>query len=99
MPQSLQQTARQTVVDYYNIHAGTDPTAVRIGVESVYIIWFAKVNQHWKAYLATTIPDGNIYDVTWDGDANEIRLDVFSKVEIVDFEMTEEIQADIKEEL
>lgn len=46
---------------------------------TVYIIWFAKVLQNWKAILSTSIPDGRIYEVTYNGDKLEAYLDSYPK--------------------
>jgi len=45
----------------------------------VYIVWFCKTLQNWKALLSTTLPDGMYYEVTHNGDANETYLDAYKK--------------------
>lgn len=48
----------------------------------VYVIWFTKTLQNWKAVLGTTIPgDIQIYEVTYNGDKREAYLDVYEKTE------------------
>jgi len=46
----------------------------------VYVVWFSKTLQNWKALLITTLPDGNYYEVTYNGDQGESYLDTYVKV-------------------
>lgn len=47
----------------------------------VYVVWFCKTLQNWKALVSTTLFDSTYYEVTFNGDANEAYLDVYRKVE------------------
>lgn len=49
----------------------------------VYVVWFAKTLQNWKALVSTTISDGMYYEVTYNGDKKETYLDVYKKFENV----------------
>jgi hypothetical protein len=51
--------------------------------ESVYVVWFSKTLQNWKAMVSTTLPDGMYYEVTYNGDKHETYLDVYKKFENV----------------
>ena len=76
----MQEKARQIVRDYFNEHADmTD--GVQIGMDDVYVVWFCKTLQNWKALVSTTIPDGKYYEVTHNGDKGETYLDVYVKLE------------------
>lgn len=46
---------------------------------SVYIVWSCKTLQNSKALLSTTLPDGMYYEVTLNGDKNEIYFDAYKK--------------------
>jgi hypothetical protein len=46
----------------------------------IYVVWFSKTLQNWKALVSTTLPDGRYYEVTHNGDACETYLDVYVKV-------------------
>lgn len=81
-PEDFQYKVKQAVVDHYN---GSHDIREAIGFESVYIVWFAKTLQNWKALLSTTLPDGMYYEVTRNGDRNETYLDAYKKVENVTF--------------
>lgn len=72
--------AKQIVVDYFNSHLDkTD--GVSITKDQVYIVWFSKTLQNWKALVSTEIPDGQYYEVTYNGDKKETYLDVYKKWE------------------
>jgi hypothetical protein len=78
-----QRLARVAVADYFNARVEkTD--GVRIDPdENVYIVWFSKILQNWKALLSTTVSDGMYYEVTYDGDAAEMYLDAYKKFDNV----------------
>lgn len=70
--------AKQIVVDYFNEHADvTDGT--QITKDDVFIVWFCKTLQNWKALVSTGISDGMYYEVTYNGDKQEAYLDVYKK--------------------
>ena len=49
----------------------------------VFIVWFSKTLQNWKALISTTISDGMYYEVTHNGDKKETYLDAYIKWENV----------------
>lgn len=49
----------------------------------VYVVWFSKTLQNWKALLSSTIPDGMYYEVTYNGDAKETYIDSYKKFDNV----------------
>ena len=70
--------AKQVVQDYFNERVEkTDE--ISITNEDIYIVWFSKTLQNWKALVSTTISDGMYYEVTYNGDENETYLDVYKK--------------------
>lgn len=70
--------AKQLVVDYFNKHVdATD--GKKLTQEDVYIVWFSKTLQNWKALVSTTISDGMYYEITHNGDKNETYLDAYKK--------------------
>lgn len=48
---------------------------------SVFIVWKAKILQNWKWLLASTLPDGMYYELTYNGDKEEYYLDAYRKVD------------------
>lgn len=72
--------AKQIVVDYFNMHAdATDHK--QITKDDVFIVWFCKTLQNWKALVSTTIPDLMYYEITYNGDKCETYLDAYKKWE------------------
>lgn len=47
--------------------------------DDVYVVWYCKTLQNSKALLSTNIPDGMYYEVTYNGDKNEIYFDAYKK--------------------
>lgn len=45
----------------------------------VYVVWFCKTLQNWKAIICTTMPDGMLYEVTHNGDKRETYIDAYRK--------------------
>lgn len=71
----MQEKARQIVVDYFNSHVDkTD--GVQISIDDVFVVWFCKTLQNWKALLSTKVPDGVYYEITHNGDRDETYVDV-----------------------
>ena len=47
----------------------------------VYVVWYCKTLQNFKALLSTTLYDGMYYEVTYNGDKEEIYFDAYKKFE------------------
>lgn len=59
----------------------TKETTENAASYDVFVVWYSKTLQNFKALLSTTLPDGMYYEATYNGDKNEIYLDAYSKVE------------------
>lgn len=71
---------KEIVADYANEHIDkTD--GVKVTTDDVYIVWFCKTLQNWKALLSTSISDGMYYELTVNGDKEELYLDAYKKWE------------------
>lgn len=71
---------KEIVADYANEHIDkTD--GVKVTTDDVYIVWFCKTLQNWKALLSTSISDGMYYELTVNGDKKELYLDAYKKWE------------------
>ena len=46
-------------------------------VDDVYIVWWSKTLQNWKAPVSTTVSDEMYYEVTYNGDKQETYIDAF----------------------
>ncbi len=74
------QLGKEAVRDYVNLHLDkTD--GIYFSIDNVYVVWFCKTLQNWKALLSTNLPDGMYYEVTYDGDKNEMYVDCYKKWE------------------
>lgn len=78
----MQERAKQIVADYFNKHVDVTD-GIQITTDDVFIVWFCKTLQNWKALVSTTVPDGVYYEVTHNGDKGETYLDVYKKWENV----------------
>ena len=77
---NYQETAKEIVLGYVNKHLDKTDN-VHIALDNVYIVWFCKTLQNWKALLSTTLPDSMYYEVTYNGDKKEVYLDAYKKFE------------------
>ena len=78
--QKFEKLAKRVVKDYANAHVDkTD--GVQVTEENVFIVWLSKVLQNNKALLSTTLPDGMYYEVTYNGDKDELYFDAYKKFE------------------
>lgn len=80
--ESMLKKAKQLVVNYYNNRVEkTDDFGIT--EDDVFIVWFCKTLQNWKALVSTTVSDGMYYEVTHNGDKQETYLDAYKKWENV----------------
>lgn len=70
--------ARLHVMKYFNDHVDKTDGMI-VSLKDIYVVWFCKTLQNWKALVSTTIPDGMYYEVTYNGDKRETYLDVYKK--------------------
>jgi hypothetical protein len=72
--------AKKAVVDYFNEKVEkTDH--FKITEADVYVVWLSKTLQNNKALLSTTVSDGMYYEITFNGDKNEMYVDAYRKWE------------------
>ena len=74
----MMEKAKQLIVDMFNEDVEkTD--GFTLTVDDVYIVWWSKTLQNWKALLSTTVSDGMYYEVTYNGDKQETYIDAYKK--------------------
>jgi hypothetical protein len=56
---------------------------VVVDIDQVYVVWFSKTLQNWKALVSTMLSDGMYYEVTHNGDKKETYIDAYKKWENV----------------
>lgn len=71
---------KQTIVDYFNKRSDKTDN-VYITKENVFVVWSCKILQNNKALLSTTVSDGMYYELTYNGNKNELYLDAYKKWE------------------
>lgn len=76
--EAMMNRAKQLVVDYFNAHV--DVTyGKKLTIADVFIVWFSKTLQNWKALVSTAVSDGMYYEITHNGDKGETYVDVYKK--------------------
>jgi hypothetical protein len=76
----MMNTAKQIVVDYFNAHRDVTDDFI-LTRDNVFIVWFSKTLQNWKALVSTEVSDGIYYEITHDGDRKQTYVDVYKKWE------------------
>lgn len=76
----FEKLVKSIVAAYTNEHLDkTD--GKHITEEDVFIVWQVKALQNNKALASTTLFDGMYYELTYNGDKNEIYFDAYKKWE------------------
>lgn len=75
-----QDKAKRVVREYAAAHFDKSD---KIQLFDVYVVWFAKTLNNFKALLSTSLPDGRYYEVTYNGGRGETYLDVYIKFDNV----------------
>ena len=77
---NFQNMCKEKVVEYFNEKADKTDN-LRITKDCVFVVWYCKTLQNAKALLSTTVSDGMYYELTYNGDKNELYLDAYKKWE------------------
>lgn len=56
-----------------------EQTTNEVLAEGMYIVWFCKTLQNWKALVSTDVINGVYWEVTHNGDKNETYVDTYFK--------------------
>ena len=83
------------VAQYANAHLDTTDGKT-ITEDDVYIVWMCKTLQNSKALASTTLFDGMYYELTYNGDKNELYFDAYKKFQNICFICGEEGTACLK---
>ena len=71
---------KKVVAEYANKHLDkTD--GKQITEEDVFIVWMCKTLQNSKAMASTNLFDGMYYELTFNGNKNELYVDAYKKWE------------------
>ena len=71
---------KKLVADYTNEHLDKSD-GKQIIPDDVYVVWYCTTLKNWKALASTTLFDGMYYELTLNGDKQEIYLDAYKKFE------------------
>ena len=74
--------AKKLVINYFN-NKCEKTDGFKLTENDVFIVWFSKTLQNWKALVSTTISDGMYYEITYNGDKKESYIDAYKKWENV----------------
>ena len=72
---------KSKVAEYFNSNKDKTDVTGNLTVNDVFVVWYCKTLQNFKALLSTTLSDGMYYEVTYNGDREEIYLDAYKKFE------------------
>ena len=71
---------KKTVAEYANKHTDKSDN-VQITEDDVFIVWMCKTLQNSKALVSTTLFDGMYYELTYNGNKQELYVDAYKKWE------------------
>jgi hypothetical protein len=66
---------KQTIIYYYIDNTEIQP----YDDEDIQVVWQCKTLQNYKAILMAKVPDQRIFEATYNGDKDELYLDVYQK--------------------
>lgn len=76
-PDRLLKKAKLMVIGSHN---STHEEPDQLTTDQLYIVWFTKVLNNWKALISTSVPgDGLYFEVTYNGDKLETYVDTYHK--------------------
>jgi hypothetical protein len=78
-PVNFQHQAKIIVQTYVNGVMDKSDEVHSITTDQIYVVWFAKALQNWKALVSTSLSDGMYYEVTYNGDESVFYLDAYKK--------------------
>lgn len=77
-PDVLLRSAKIAVIHAFYKNDSSDDKII-LTENDIYIVWFSKTLQNWKALLSTDLHDGLYYEVTYNGDKHSAYVDTYKK--------------------
>ena len=69
--------AKRLALDYIN---SIRPIVIEpYSLEDMYVVWFCKTLQNWKALVSTDVVSGVYVEVTHNGDKHETYVDIYTQ--------------------
>lgn len=76
----FRKVCKTAVFKYYREYLATS-----LDPKDIYVVWQTKALQNFKALLSTNIPDTRYFEITYNGDKNEMYFDAYVKEENICF--------------
>lgn len=67
----------------YNLMKSISDTPAELTPDDMFIVWFSKTLQNWKALVSASFPGAVYIELTYNGDKEETYIDAYRKVEHV----------------
>ena len=83
---NFQNLCKEKVVDYFNERVEKTDNK-KITTDDVFVVWYCKTLQNAKVLLSTNVSDGMYYELTYNGDKNELYFDAYKKWENKKFDV------------
>lgn len=80
---------KEEVAKYANGLLSENETDI-VTPDDVYVVWYCKTLQNSKVLLSLPRPDGMYYELTYDGNAEQIYFDAYKKVKNMAIDVREE---------
>jgi Family of unknown function (DUF6275) len=94
--ENLQARALGMVSAYYNTFVAPKTTLGDLQPDEIFVVWFCKTLQNWKALIATHRPENLYFEVTHNGNEKCTYIDQYVKLDnytIYDEEPTFDVEA------
>lgn len=72
---------KEKVAEYFNEKKEKSDKTLQMRPEDVFVVWSCKTLQNNKALLSTPVSDGMYYEVTYNGNKNELYFNAYKKWE------------------
>lgn len=72
---------KKQVANYFNRKKEKTDVNKPMTTEDVYVVWYSKSLKNHKALLSTTVCDGMYYELTYNGEKDELYIDAYKKWE------------------
>lgn len=79
--------AKTKVADYFNNNKDKTDSTGNMTTDDIFVVWYCKTLQNHKSLLSTPVSDGMYYEITYNGDKNELYFDAYKKRENIKFDM------------
>lgn len=76
----FEKICKRLVMNYFNKKVDKTDN-FQITLEDIFIVWSCKTLQNNKALVSTNVSDGMYYEITFNGDKQEIYFDAYKKFE------------------